>query len=131
MSTVLKDVSVLLVVGRTEDAEATREALTELGCDRVVLASNSREAARLIASTLPRLFIVDAGAHYSDNTIAAVERLRLRYRVPVLYIIDRDDAVSVRRIHRIEDATTLARPYEATSLALAIAQAMKLAPEPT
>jgi DNA-binding NtrC family response regulator len=118
--------AVLLIDDEPQQAAATRDALKQLGCGTVALATNWRQATRLAATTLPHLFIVDARLHNSERGIALVKRLRRRYRAPVVFLVEQAATDAVRHALKIDGATSLARPYDRTTLAVAMAVALKL-----
>jgi DNA-binding NtrC family response regulator len=118
------DLAVLLVDDDAQQAAATRYALQELGCNPVAWATNWAEATRMAATASPNLFIVDARLLGPED--GRVKRISLRYRAPVIFLVEQADTNAVRRAMKIQATTSLVRPYDRTALAVAIAQALKL-----
>ena len=118
------DLAVLLVDDDAQQAVATRDALQELGCKPVTWATNWVEATRMAATASPNLFIVDARLLGPED--GRVKRISLRYRAPVIFLVEQADTNAVRRAMKIQATTSLVRPYDRTALAVAIAQALKL-----
>jgi DNA-binding NtrC family response regulator len=126
MGAQFRNVAVLLVDDRVQEAVATRDALQELGCNPVAWATTWEQAERMAARTLPQLFIVDARLHSHEDGIALVRDLRRRYRAPVIFLVEHADTKAVRHAVKIPAATSLVRPYDRTGLAVALAEALKL-----
>lgn len=120
------NLAVLLVDDDAQQAIATRGALKDLGCNPVAWATNWEQAARMAATIHPQVFVVDACLHSEDSGISVVERLRRRYRAPVVFLVEEADTDTVRRAVKIQAATSLVRPYDRTALAVALAEGLKL-----
>jgi DNA-binding NtrC family response regulator len=119
-----RDLAVLLVDDDPQQAAATRDTLQELGCNPVDWATNWVQARRMAATTSPKLFVVDARMLEPAGGMA--NRLSLRFRAPVILLLEQADASGVRHAMKIQGATSLVKPYDRTALALAIAHALKL-----
>jgi DNA-binding NtrC family response regulator len=120
-----KGLAVLLVDDDPQQAAATRAALHKLGCNPVGWATNWVEARRVAATTSPKLFVVDA--RLFERAAGMLTRLSLRFRAPVIVLVEEADTSAVRHAMKIQGATPLVKPYDRTTLAVAIAQALKLA----
>ncbi len=81
----------------------------------------------MAATTHPQIFVVDACLRSEGDGIRVVKLLRRRYRAPVVFLVEQADTETVRRAVKIPAATSLVRPYDRTALALALAEALKLA----
>jgi DNA-binding NtrC family response regulator len=120
------DLAVLLIDDDTQQAVATREVLTDLGCKPVAWATNREQAAQMAVSTLPDLFVIDARLLGPVDGITLLKRLRRRHGAPVIFLVEQADTNAVRQAMKVQAATSLVRPYDRTALAVAIAQALKL-----
>lgn len=120
------NLAVLLVDDDAQQAIATRDALEDLGCNPVAWATDGEQAMRMAATMHPQIFVVDVCLHGGNNGISVVERLRRRFRAPVVFLIEEADTETVRRAMKIHAATSLVKPYDRTALAAALTEALKL-----
>jgi DNA-binding NtrC family response regulator len=127
----LKDLTVLLVEEDMPEAVATRDTLQELGCNPVVWATNWAQTARMAATTPPEVLVVDMRLRDPEDPIAVVRRLRRRYHLPVVFLVETGDTNAAGRVvTELQAATLLAKPFDRTALALALVQAIKVAKAP-
>jgi CheY-like chemotaxis protein len=127
MGATLANLAVLLVDDDALQAITTREALLSLGCNPVAWATNWEQATRMAAIIRPHIFVVEAYLNTEADGISVVERLRHRYRAPVVLLAEEAEVGTTRRAANIRAATLLVRPYSRDELAAALREALELA----
>jgi PAS domain S-box-containing protein len=117
---------ILIVDDESTVAKDLEQRLTALGYDVPAVAQSEEEAAAMTALAEPELVLMDIALAGDTGSVDALNKMRARWKVPVVFIIAAADEARVARPGVIEAASYVVKPFTErelhTNLELALAK---------
>ncbi len=112
--------TILIVEDDVVIATDLKSKLEQLGHEVVGMATTGEKALAIYGEALPDLIFMDIKLDGAWDGIETVKQLRLKSKVPVIYLSDLTDATTIRRANETLFTEHLAKPFMLPHLKVAI-----------
>ncbi|QSE97055.1 LytR/AlgR family response regulator transcription factor [Fulvivirga lutea] len=116
----MNKIRVLIVEDEFIIAEDLRDILEEQGHEVVGLAGNFNNGIQLIEAELPDIVLLDIRIKGEKDGIDLAKEIRLKYKVPFIFISSYSDSVTVKRASEVNPYGYLVKPFEPEDVKVAI-----------
>ena len=115
---------ILIVEDEAITAQDIAFSLTSLGYEVVGIASNSNDALRLCEQFQPELALMDIVIKGKLNGTATALELRQRFNIPVVYLSDFSDTLTLDNAQKSEPLGYLTKPFNENDLKATVGMAL-------
>jgi PAS domain S-box-containing protein len=116
---------ILIVDDESLAARELEAKVVRCGFEVAAIASSGREAIALAASTEPHLALVDAVLSGEMDGFAAAEEIRCRLPIPIIFMADHADELTLKRLREIQPFGHVAKPVSDNELRIHIETALR------
>ncbi len=111
---------ILLVEDETSTSNYIYHKLEQLDCDVLAKASNNKDAIRMARELKPNLILMDIFLEGETDGIDTASQILSFLDVPVVFITERSDEDTIKRLMRIEPNAFIIKPFDERILRSAI-----------